>query len=131
MCGNEGSVFQALPEDVVLDAMGAYDSLARHAIMTSREDGLTKTQTDILMRLAWHGKCSMSMLADELSVSKEHVTRAVGALIEKGLADKHRSTENFRRSRFKWNSNQGKRNLYIRCGFTDCWIFFEEYKDCL
>ena len=38
----------------------------------------------------------MSALADDLAVSKEHVTRAVNALIERGLADKRRSSANFR-----------------------------------
>lgn len=84
------------PEEAVLDAMGAYEALARHALMESRSDGLTKTQTDILMRLACCGKCSMSGLADDLAVSKEHITRAVNALIERGLVDKHRSSENYR-----------------------------------
>ena len=39
------------PEEVVLDAMGAYEGLARCAIMRSRGDGLSKTQTDIIIRL--------------------------------------------------------------------------------
>lgn len=94
--GSEGKAAQLTPEDVVIDAMGAYDSLARHAIMNSRAGGLSKTQTDILMRLACFGECSMSVLADDLAVSKEHVTRAVSALIDRGLADKRRSSENFR-----------------------------------
>lgn len=93
---SEDGATSLTPEDAVIDAMGAYDSLARHAIMNSRADGLTKTQTDILMRLACFGECSMSALADDLAVSKEHVTRAVNALIERGLADKRRSSANFR-----------------------------------
>lgn len=84
------------PEEVVLDAMGAYEGLARCAIMRSRGDGLSKTQTDIIIRLSFCGKSSMTSLADDLAVSKEHVTRAVNALIERGLVEKHRSTENFR-----------------------------------
>lgn len=84
------------PEEVVLDAMGAYDALARRAIMRSRSDGLTKTQTDIIIRLSFCGKASMTALAEDLSVSKEHITRAVNALIDRGLVTKHRSTENFR-----------------------------------
>lgn len=84
------------PEEVVLDAMGAYEGLARCAIMRSRGDGLSKTQTGIIIRLSFCGKSSMTSLADDLAVSKEHITRAVNALIERGLVEKHRSTENFR-----------------------------------
>ena len=84
------------PEEIVLEAMGAYDALARRTIMGSRGDGLTKTQTDIIMRLSFCGKSSMSRLAEDLTVSKEHITRAVAALADRGLVEKHRSTENFR-----------------------------------
>ncbi len=84
------------PEEVVFDAMGAYEALAKHALMESRVDGLTKTQTDLIMRLAFCGECSMSSLADDLSVSKEHVTRAVAPLVERGLVEKRRAPENFR-----------------------------------
>lgn len=84
------------PEEVVLDAMGAYEALARGVLMCSRGDGLTKTQTDILMRLSFCGNASMSRLADDLAVSKEHITRAVGVLVERGFVEKHRGTENFR-----------------------------------
>ena len=84
------------PEEIVLDAMGAYEALAKHVLMKSRTEGMTKTQTDIVMRLAFCGECGMSSLANELAVSKEHVTRAINALIELGLVEKHRSAENFR-----------------------------------
>lgn len=84
------------PEEIVLDAMGAYEALAKHVLMKSRADGLTKTQTDIVMRLAFCGACGMSDLATDLAVSKEHVTRAINALAERGLVEKHRSAENFR-----------------------------------
>lgn len=84
------------PEEIVFDAMGAYEALAKHVLMKSRADGLTKTQTDIVMRLAFCGQCSMSSLATELAVSKEHVTRAINALVERGFVEKRRSSENFR-----------------------------------
>ena len=84
------------PEEVVLYAMGAYEALARHALMASRGDGLTKTETDIIMRLCFCGKSSMSNLADDLAVSKEHVTRSIASLVDRGLVEKHRSSENFR-----------------------------------
>ncbi len=82
-------------EEAVLDAMGAYEALARMALMASRDD-LTKTQVDIIMRLALHGQAGMSQMADELAVSKEHITRAVNSLTERGLVVKARSKENFR-----------------------------------
>lgn len=84
------------PEEVILDAMGAYETLARRSFSPERPDGLTKTQTSIIIRLSFCGKASMTRLAGDLSVSKEHITRAIGALIDRGLVDKHRSTENFR-----------------------------------
>lgn len=84
------------PEEAVLDAMGTYEALARHALMASRGDGLTKTETDIIMRLCFCGKSSMSNLADDLAVSKEHITRSIASLVERGLVEKHRSSENFR-----------------------------------
>lgn len=98
MCGNKRSAAEArlAPEEAVFDAMGAYEALAKHALMESRVDGLTKTQTDIVMRLAFCGECSMSSLADDLSVSKEHVTRAIASLVERGAVEKRRSPENFR-----------------------------------
>lgn len=82
-------------EEVVFGAMGAYDALARKALMSSRDD-LTKTQADILMRLALHGQTSMSNMADDLAVSKEHITRAVNSLAERGLVEKERRKDNFR-----------------------------------
>lgn len=94
--GNAKGVDRMAPEEVVLDAMGAYEALARHALMASRGDGLTKTETDIIMRLCFCGKSSMSNLADDLSVSKEHITRSIASLVKRGLVEKHRSSENFR-----------------------------------
>ena len=38
----------------------------------------------------------MSNLADDLAVSKEHITRSIASLVERGLVEKHRSSENFR-----------------------------------
>lgn len=84
------------PEEAVLDAMGTYEALTRCAIMHSRSDGLSKTQTDIIIRLSFCGKSSMTSLASDLAVSKEHITRAVNVLVERGLVEKRRSTENFR-----------------------------------
>lgn len=89
------SVERITREEAVLDAMGAYEALARMALMASRDD-LTKTQADIIMRLALHGQAGMSQMADELAVSKEHITRAVNSLTERGLVEKARSKENFR-----------------------------------
>lgn len=90
------AIEQLAPEEVVLDAMGAYESLARRSFAVDERNGLTKTQMAIIIRLSFVGKASMTCLAEDLSVSKEHITRAIGALIDRGLVAKHRSTENFR-----------------------------------
>lgn len=82
-------------EEVILDAMGAFDALARHAIMENRSD-LTKTQVDLIIRLSLCGKASMTTLAQDLAVSKEHVTRAMASLTKQGLVEKNRSCDNFR-----------------------------------
>lgn len=82
-------------EEAVLDAMGAFEALARHAIMQSRDD-LTKTQVDILMRLSLYGRSNMTQIANDLSISKEHVTRAIATLVEKGLVEKYRNPQNQR-----------------------------------
>ena len=84
------------PEEAVLDAMGTFEALARHALMASRGDGLTKTEADIIMRLHFCGKLSMSNLADDLAVSKEHITRSIASLVKRGLVEKRRSSENYR-----------------------------------
>lgn len=98
MCDKENAkgADHMAPEEAVLDAMGTYEALARHALMASRGDGLTKTETDIIMRLCFCGKSSMSNLADDLAVSKEHITRTIASLVKRGLVEKHRSSENFR-----------------------------------
>lgn len=83
------------PEEIILDAACAFDALSRRAVMHNRS-GLTKAQTDIVMALALFGAASMTELAHNLAVSKEHITRAVNALCESGLVEKRRSTENFR-----------------------------------
>ena len=82
-------------EEVILDAMGAFDALGRHAIMENRSD-LTKTQVDLIIRLSLCGKASMTVLAQNLAVSKEHVTRAMADLAKQGLVEKNRSRDNFR-----------------------------------
>ncbi len=83
------------PEEVILDASCAFDALSRRAVMHNRS-GLTKAQTEIVMALALFGAASMTELAHNLAVSKEHITRAVNLLCESGLVEKRRSTENFR-----------------------------------
>lgn len=82
-------------EECILDAMGAFDALGRHTLMQNRDD-LTKTQVDILMRLSLCGASNMTQIANDLAISKEHVTRAVTALVGRGLVEKYRIEENHR-----------------------------------
>ena len=83
------------PQEVLLDAACAFDSLARY-VTASNFDQLSKTQADAVMRIALFGPASMTELASGLGVSKEHVTRAVASLEEQGLVTKRRNTENRR-----------------------------------
>ncbi len=83
------------PEELILDASCAFDALARRAVMCNRSD-LSKVQADIVMSLAFLGPMSMTQLAGNLAVSKEHASRAVAVLCERGLVSKHRSEESFR-----------------------------------
>ena len=83
------------PQEVLLDAACAFDSLARY-VTASNFDQLSKTQADAVMRIALFGPASMTELASGLGVSKEHVTRAVAGLEEQGLVTKRRNTENRR-----------------------------------
>lgn len=83
------------PEEAVLDAAIALDALVRKTVMRERE-GLSKVQTDIVMSLALFGASSMTELSQRLAVSKEHISRAVSGLCDKGYVSKHRSEENFR-----------------------------------
>lgn len=101
------STYRIAREEVVLDAMGAFDSLGRHLLMAERA-GLTKTQVDILVNLALNGQLSMSHLASSLAVSKEHITRAVGSLASRGLVEKVRGTDNFRKVRARLTADGEK-----------------------
>ena len=83
------------PQEVLLDAACAFDSLARY-VTASNFDQLSKTQADAVMRIALFGPASMTELASGLGVSKEHVTRAVASLEEQGLVTKRRNDENRR-----------------------------------
>lgn len=83
------------PQEVLLDAACAFDSLARY-VTASNFDQLSKTQADAVMRIALFGPASMTELASGLGVSKEHVTRAVSGLEEQGLVTKRRNAENRR-----------------------------------
>lgn len=83
------------PQEVLLDAACAFDSLARY-VTASNFDQLSKTQADAVMRIALFGPASMTELASGLGVSKEHVTRAVAGLEEQGLVTKRRNAENRR-----------------------------------
>lgn len=83
------------PQEVLLDAACAFDSLARY-VTASNFDQLSKTQADAVMRIALFGPASMTELASGLGVSKEHVTRAVTGLEEQGLVTKRRNDENRR-----------------------------------
>lgn len=83
------------PQEVLLDAACAFDSLARY-VTASNFDQLSKTQADAVMRIALFGPASMTELASGLGVSKEHVTRAVAGLKEQGLVTKRRNAENRR-----------------------------------
>ena len=83
------------PQEVLLDAACAFDSLARY-VTASNFNQLSKTQADAVMRIALLGPASMTELASGLGVSKEHVTRAVAGLEEQGLVTKRRNAENRR-----------------------------------
>ena len=83
------------PQEVLLDAACAFDSLARY-VTASNFGQLSKTQADAVMRIALFGPASMTELASGLGVSKEHVTRAVAGLEELGLVTKRRNAENRR-----------------------------------
>ena len=83
------------PQEVLLDAACAFDSLARY-VTASNFDRLSKAQADAVMRIALFGPASMTELAGCLGVSKEHVTRAVAGLEEQGLVMKRRNAENRR-----------------------------------
>lgn len=83
------------PQEVLLDAACAFDSLARY-VTAGNFGHLSKTQADAVMRIALFGPASMTELASGLGVSKEHVTRAVADLEEQGLVTKRRNTENRR-----------------------------------
>ena len=83
------------PQEVLLDAACAFDSLARY-VTASNFDQLSKAQADAVMRIALFGPASMTELASGLGVSKEHVTRAVAGLEEQGLVTKRRNAENRR-----------------------------------
>ncbi len=90
-----GRVPTLMPQEVLLDAACAFDSLARYA-QAGNCSQLSKTQADAVMRIALFGPASMTELAGSLGVSKEHVTRAVAALEEQGLVTKRRNEENRR-----------------------------------
>ncbi len=83
------------PEETLLNAACTLDSLARFTIVDSR-GGLSKTQADIIMHIALFGPTSMSSLAQNLAVSKEHITRAVATLEAQGLVAKRRNHDNYR-----------------------------------
>ena len=83
------------PQEVLLDAACAFDSLARY-VTAGNFDQLSKAQADAVMRIALFGPASMTELASGLGISKEHVTRAVASLEEQGLVTKRRNAENRR-----------------------------------
>ena len=83
------------PEEALLNAACTLDSLARITIVDSKGD-LSKTQADIIMHIALFGPTSMSSLAQNLAVSKEHITRAVTTLEAQGFVAKRRNQENYR-----------------------------------
>lgn len=83
------------PQEVLLDAAFAFDSLARY-VTAGNFGHLSKTQADAVMRIALFGPASMTELASGLGVSKEHVTRAVAGLEQQGLVTKRRNAENRR-----------------------------------
>ena len=83
------------PQEMLLDAACAFDSLARY-VTAGNFDQLSKTQADAVMRIALFGPASMTELASGLGVSKEHVTRAVADLEEQGLVTKRRNDKNRR-----------------------------------
>ena len=84
------TMFDETPEAAVFFAMGAYDNLARRAVMGSRRD-LTKTQADIMVGLTIYGTMNMTQISEHAAVSKEQATRAVAPLEKKGLVTRTRN----------------------------------------
>lgn len=87
--------FEAAPESAIAKAMVAYENLARHLIMSRREE-LTKTQADVMFGLAVFGGMNMSQMSEHLAVSREQASRAVGPLVEMGLVERSRNPEHRR-----------------------------------
>ena len=83
------------PQEALLDATCAFDCLARRTMLAGKS-GLNKAQADIIMHIALFGPSSMSSLALGLAMSKEHVTRTVSALEERGVVTKRRRPDNHR-----------------------------------
>ena len=82
-------------ETAVLEAVIAFDNLARSPIMEERSS-LTKSQADALLGLAVIGKMNMTQISKHLAVSREQATRAVAPLVERGLVRKERDPNNRR-----------------------------------
>ncbi|MDO4841312.1 MAG: MarR family winged helix-turn-helix transcriptional regulator [Phoenicibacter congonensis] len=83
------------PEEVILGAMGAYESLAKASSMENRGP-YTKIQANIIFGLSFEGDLSIGDIARHLGASKEHITRAINDLAQKGIVSKRRSEANFR-----------------------------------
>lgn len=86
---------QGVPEEALLDAMGAIDNLARSSVMENRQV-LTKAQADIMIGLSVMGPMSMTQVSEHIAASREQATRAVAPLVERGFVVKTRNPENRR-----------------------------------
>lgn len=86
---------QGVPEEALLDAMGAIDNLARSSVMENRQV-LTKSQADIMIGLSVVGPMSMTQVSEHIAASREQATRAVAPLVERGFVVKTRNPENRR-----------------------------------
>lgn len=82
-------------EVVLLDAMAAYDNLGRHMVMGKRHT-MTKSQVDALMAIYVFGRLTMTQISDHLAVSKEQASRTIGPLVERGILERSRRSENHR-----------------------------------
>ncbi len=90
-------------------AMGSFDGLARHLVMSHREK-LTKTQIDVLMGLFIFGEMSMSEMSEYLAVSKEQATRAVAPLVDAGYVRRARKPDQRRIVEISL-TEEGRRNV--------------------
>lgn len=81
--------------EAVAAASMYYCELLKVTLQADR-DGLTKTQLDILLTVDTMGAMSVSAVGERLAISKEHMSRSIKPLCERGLLEKNRDDGNRR-----------------------------------